>query len=63
MRLQPQMCPRGPWLWRTRAARGPTYGVSRRVSEVLTGIKRAGANIIITYHAPDVLRWMDEGRW
>jgi porphobilinogen synthase len=25
---------------------------------VLTGIKRAGADIIITYHAPDVARWL-----
>lgn len=33
------------------------------VREVLTGIKRTGADVIITYHAPDVLRWMDEGRW
>jgi porphobilinogen synthase len=33
------------------------------VREVLTGIKRAGADLIVTYHAPDVARWMDEGRW
>lgn len=26
--------------------------------ELLTGMKRAGADIIITYHAPDVARWM-----
>ena len=31
--------------------------------EVVTGIKRAGADLIITYHAPDIARWMDEGRW
>ena len=30
----------------------------RAVIEALTGIKRAGADIIITYHAPDVARWM-----
>src|SRR5437763_494055 len=33
------------------------------VREVLTGIKRAGADLIITYHAPDVACWMDAGRW
>ncbi len=26
--------------------------------EVLTGIKRAGARIIITYHAKDAARWI-----
>jgi porphobilinogen synthase len=30
----------------------------RTVLEALTGIKRAGADIIITYHAPDVARWL-----
>lgn len=29
----------------------------RVVEEVLTGMKRAGADLIITYHAPDVARW------
>jgi porphobilinogen synthase len=33
------------------------------VREVLTGIKRAGADLIITYHAPDVAGWMETGRW
>jgi len=33
------------------------------VREVLLGIKRAGADSIISYHAPDAARWMDEGRW
>jgi porphobilinogen synthase len=33
------------------------------VYEVLTAIKRAGADLIITYHAPDVACWMSEGRW
>jgi porphobilinogen synthase len=28
------------------------------VLEALTGIKRAGADIIISYHAPDVARWL-----
>jgi porphobilinogen synthase len=28
--------------------------------EILTSIKRAGANIIISYHAPQVARWLHE---
>ena len=30
------------------------------VLEALTGIKRAGADLIITYHAPDAARWLAE---
>jgi porphobilinogen synthase len=33
----------------------------RAVLEALTGIKRAGAEIIISYHAPDVVRWLVGG--
>jgi porphobilinogen synthase len=32
----------------------------RIVMEILTGIKRAGADILITYHAKDVARWLTE---
>ena len=32
----------------------------RAVLEALTGIKRAGAEIIISYHAPDVARWLQK---
>jgi porphobilinogen synthase len=28
------------------------------VLEVLTGIRRAGADIVITYHAKDAARWL-----
>lgn len=31
----------------------------RLVMEILTSIKRAGANIIISYHAPEVAKWLD----
>ncbi len=31
----------------------------RAVTEVLTAIKRAGADIIITYHAKDIARWSE----
>ncbi|RFU65896.1 porphobilinogen synthase [Peribacillus glennii] len=30
------------------------------VMEMLTGMKRAGADLIITYHSKDVARWLDE---
>jgi porphobilinogen synthase len=33
----------------------------RIVLELLTGIRRAGADIIITYHAPEVAQWLREG--
>ena len=32
----------------------------RIVMEILTSIKRAGADIIVTYHAKDVARWLTE---
>jgi porphobilinogen synthase len=33
----------------------------RRVTlEVLTGIRRAGADLILTYHAKDAARWLKE---
>jgi porphobilinogen synthase len=32
----------------------------RIVLESLTAIKRAGANLVITYHAKDAVRWMRE---
>lgn len=34
----------------------------RIVMETMLGFKRAGADIIITYHAKDVARWLDEDR-
>jgi porphobilinogen synthase len=30
--------------------------------ELLTAIKRAGADIIISYHAKEVARWLREGQ-
>ncbi len=33
----------------------------RIVTEILTGVKRAGADIILTYHAKDLARWLREG--
>ncbi len=31
------------------------------VLEILTGLKRAGADLILTYHAKDAARWLSEG--
>ncbi|WP_165070571.1 porphobilinogen synthase [Paludisphaera rhizosphaerae] len=33
----------------------------RIVLETLTGFKRAGIDMILTYHAPDVARWLQQG--
>ena len=29
--------------------------------EILTGIRRAGADMILTYHAPEVALWLRRG--
>jgi porphobilinogen synthase len=42
------------------AARG-WIDEKRVVMETLTGFKRAGADMILTYHAPDVARWLRQG--
>jgi porphobilinogen synthase len=42
------------------AARNGWIDERRVVVETLTGFKRAGADIIITYHAPDLARWLRE---
>ena len=40
------------------AARNGWIDEKRVVGETLTAFKRAGADIILTYHAVDYLRWM-----
>jgi porphobilinogen synthase len=40
------------------AARNGWLDEKRVVLEILTGIHRAGADIILTYHAKDVARWL-----
>jgi porphobilinogen synthase len=40
------------------AVRAGLFEEQRLVLETLTGIKRAGADIILTYHAKDVARWL-----
>lgn len=43
------------------AAANGWIGEQRIVYEVLIGIRRAGADLIITYHAKDAARWLREG--
>jgi porphobilinogen synthase len=40
------------------AARAGWLDERRGALEVLTGIRRAGADLIITYHAKDAARWL-----
>jgi porphobilinogen synthase len=40
------------------AARNGWLDEQRAVLEILTGIQRAGAGVILTYHAKDVVRWL-----
>ncbi|MDP9455785.1 MAG: porphobilinogen synthase [Actinobacteria bacterium] len=42
------------------AAQNGWLDEERAVMEALTGIKRAGAEIIISYHAPDASRWLQD---
>ena len=43
------------------AAQAGWIDEQRIITEVLTGIRRAGADIIITYHAKEAARWLREG--
>jgi porphobilinogen synthase len=36
---------------------------ARAVWEILTAIHRAGADVILTYHAVDAARWLRDGTW
>jgi porphobilinogen synthase len=42
------------------AAQNGWLDEERAVREALIGIKRAGAEIIISYHAPDIARWLQK---
>ena len=42
------------------AARNGWLDEPRVVLEALTGIRRAGADLILTYHAKDAARWLEE---
>jgi len=40
------------------AAQNGWLDEKRVVLEILAGIRRAGADILLTYHAKDVARWL-----
>jgi porphobilinogen synthase len=44
------------------AAKNGWLDERRTVTEILTSIKRAGADIIITYHAREFAAWMQEDK-
>jgi porphobilinogen synthase len=43
------------------AVRNGWLDEQRVVIEILTSIQRAGAEIVLTYHAKDVARWLKAG--
>lgn len=45
-----------------QAASSPVFDEKRLVLEILTSIKRAGADILISCHAPRVAEWLEEDR-
>jgi porphobilinogen synthase len=45
------------------AARAGWIDEDRAVREVITSIKRAGADMIISYHSLEVARWLKSGTW
>jgi porphobilinogen synthase len=51
-------CVSGEYAMIKAAARNGWLDEKTAVLEALTGVKRAGADIIVTYHAPDVARWL-----
>jgi porphobilinogen synthase len=42
------------------AAKNGWIDERRVVMEIMTGIQRAGASMVLTYHAKDVARWVKE---
>jgi porphobilinogen synthase len=43
-------------------ARAGLWNEKKMIIEILTSIRRAGADIIITYHAKDAAKWLNEER-
>jgi porphobilinogen synthase len=43
------------------AARNGWIDERRAVMEVVTSIARAGASIVLTYHAKDIAKWLKDG--
>ena len=60
-RWPPTRCPASTrWSRRPRRTAGST--ATRAILESLTSIHRAGADIVLTYWAAEVARWLREGR-
>jgi porphobilinogen synthase len=45
----------------TAAAQNGWLDERRAVLEVLTSIRRAGADVVVTYHAKDAAQWLAQG--
>ena len=50
----------GEYLMAKLAAETEWFDGQRIITEIITGIKRAGADIIISYHAKEVSKWLIE---
>ncbi|HEV7677873.1 MAG TPA: porphobilinogen synthase [Candidatus Dormibacteraeota bacterium] len=55
-------CVSGEYAMLRAAAAAGAFDERAAVLETLTGIRRAGADMVITYHARDVARWLNEER-
>jgi len=53
-------CVSGEYAMLRAAAAAGAFDERAAVLEVLTGIRRAGADMVITYHAREVARWLEE---
>ncbi|MFN2581425.1 MAG: porphobilinogen synthase, partial [Candidatus Dormibacteria bacterium] len=53
-------CTSGEYAMLHHAAAAGAFDERAAVLEALTGIRRAGADLIITYHARDAARWLQE---
>ena len=53
-------CVSGEYAMLRAAAAAGAFDERAAVLETLTGIRRAGADMVITYHAREVARWLDE---
>jgi porphobilinogen synthase len=53
-------CVSGEYAMLRAAAAAGAFDERAAVLETLTAIRRAGADMVITYHARDVARWLDE---
>jgi porphobilinogen synthase len=55
-------CVSGEYAMLRAAAAAGAFDERAAVLETLTGIRRAGADMVITYHAREVARWLNEER-